>query len=199
MILKYNYYYFNDFISHKLCDHLINYLNYKKEQKATVFGDKGPKHQATDLKIRNSNIVWNSEKWVYKEIIPLFEKANREANWNFDIDWFEPTQITKYGKDQFYNWHLDQHPKPVTMNNSKKIRKLSVSILLNDPLEYEGGELEFMTLNDSTDKIKVSLPSEKLKKGTAIFFPSFLHHRVKPVTKGTRYSLVVWSCGKPFK
>ena len=64
-----------------------------------------------------------------------------------------------------------------------------MTLLLSNPSTFEGGELEFMD-----DKKSV-----KLKQGQAIFFASWLRHRVKPVTKGERKSLVMWFGGPPFK
>ena len=71
-----------------------------------------------------------------------------------------------------------------------------MTLCLNDATEYEGGEFEF----DFKDKTKTDpIVCEQIKKkGSIIVFPSFVWHRVKPVTKGTRYSLVAWNLGKPF-
>ena len=74
----------------------------------------------------------------------------------------------------------------ITVNN-EKTRKLSMSIILND--DYEGGEFEFYGHKKSI----------KPTKGTVIVFPSYMVHRVKPVTKGIRYSVVAWFCGEPFR
>ena len=98
----------------------------------------------------------------------------------------EPGQFTEYPKGGFYDWHMDldvngQHEPPV--------RKISMTILLSDPSTFKGGNLEFM------EKNKVP----ELKQGQAIFFASFIRHRVAPVTKGMRRSLVMWFGGTPFK
>ena len=84
-----------------------------------------------------------------------------------------------------------------------KIRKLSMTCQLTDGSEYKGGELEFDFRNydphmrdESKHRIQCK---EILRKGSIIIFPSFVWHRVKPVTSGTRYSLVVWHLGQPFK
>ena len=202
MILKNTNYYCNNIIPNKLCDHLIHYFNVSKKENATVFGNDGPENQHKNLEIRDSNIVWIDDQWVYKDIIPLFYRVNKEAGWNFNISWFENAQITKYGKGQFYNWHPDQHPESFKKERGKnlegKIRKISMTMLLNDPSEYEGGDLEFKSFDDFANPQQYFIERKNLRKGSAIFFPSFLHHRVKPVTKGTRYSLVIWSCGHPY-
>jgi PKHD-type hydroxylase len=79
------------------------------------------------------------------------------------------------------------------------IRKLSVTVSLEDGNAYEGGNLEF-DLRNREDSKSVILSAEQARdKGSIIVFPSFVWHRVTPVTKGTRYSLVIWSVGPPFK
>ena len=84
-----------------------------------------------------------------------------------------------------------------------KIRKLSVTISLNDPDEYDGGNLEFDFRNqvdwERNKKSKIKSCTEIRPRGSGIVFPSFVWHRVSPVTRGTRYSLVVWNLGYPFK
>jgi len=95
---------------------------------------------------------------------------------------YEGVQIAAYKSGGKYDWHMDVGPG---QNSS---RKLSMSVQLSDPKSYEGGDLEFM---------RVAQKSER-DVGALIVFPSFLQHRVTPVTKGTRYSLVAWVHGKPF-
>jgi PKHD-type hydroxylase len=81
-----------------------------------------------------------------------------------------------------------------------KIRKLSVTVSLTDPKEYKGGELEFDFRNEDPDKKRAMRTcTEILPKGSVVVFPSFVWHRVKPVTKGVRHSLVIWNLGYPFK
>ena len=100
-------------------------------------------------------------------------------------------QITRYKKNGHYDFHFDGNGFTRSQVENKfiknKTRKLSMTIVLND--NYEGGEFEFFN--------NKSLIKEKT--GTIIVFPSYIVHKVKPVTKGTRYSLVVWFCGEPFK
>lgn len=82
-----------------------------------------------------------------------------------------------------------------------KTRKLSCSVLLNDPSEYSGGDLEIGNTNNvdtSLEENKVNLKQYNLGQGSIIVFPGFIWHRVTPVTKGTRYSLVMWTLGKPY-
>ena len=120
----------------------------------------------------------------------------------------ESCQFTKYKLNQYYDWHCDSWDKPydrkdVNHPEHGRIRKLSMTCQLTDGSEYKGGELEFDFRNydphmrdESKHRIQCK---EILPKGSIIVFPSFVWHRVKPVTAGTRYSLVVWHLGKPFR
>ena len=122
----------------------------------------------------------------------LFNEANRNA-FGFDLKMFTEIQFTEYSEKDLgtYDWHHD------TAWVSPKLfrRKLSLVIQLTDPDEYEGGRFEI-----SKDDCTECPDPEKLKpKGTVIIFPSFLRHRVTPVTKGTRNSLVSWMEGPYFR
>ena len=157
---------------------------------------------------RNSDLVWLNDAWIYKELHPYVHEANRNAGWNFDWERSESCQFTKYKHNQYYDWHCDSWDKAYDKkdpNNPEhgRIRKLSMTCQLTDGSEYTGGELEFDFRNydphmrDESQHLKKT--KEILPKGSIIVFPSFVWHRVKPVTAGTRYSLVVWHLGKPFK
>jgi len=189
---------FQSALSDKFCDEIVKYALSKKLEKGVV-GDftKDPTIDKNKTpKERDSNVVWLKESWIYKEILPFINKANYDAGWNFHFDKIEQAQFTKYKLNQFYNWHTDMFP------NSKIKRKISVTCQLSDPNDYQGGELEFDFRNYEPDKRKESniYYDERLKnKGSVIVFPSFLWHRVKPVTKGTRYSLVLWCNGNDWK
>lgn len=209
MNLKEYYWYFKSALPKSFCEEVIKYALNKQEQLALIgktqeiLEKKGSlnKKEINNLKKqRNSNIVWLNEKWIYKEITPFIHLANKNAGWNFEWDWSETCQFTKYKKGQFYDWHSDSWEKaydcPNDLNLHGKIRKLSVTCSLSDPSTYKGGELEFDFRNDVKKKIRVC--KEILPQGSIVVFPSHVWHRVKPVLKGTRYSLVVWNCGKPF-
>ena len=157
-------------------------------------------------KKRKSDIVWLNDRWIYKEIHPYIHQANRDSGWNFEWSYSESCQFTKYGVGQYYGWHCDSWDKPYFYPNNpenpknNKIRKLSVTVSLSDPKEYKGGELEFNFRNlDLDKKTNIRKCKEILPKGSLVVFPSFVWHRVCPVKKGSRYSLVIWNLGWPFK
>jgi PKHD-type hydroxylase len=147
----------------------------------------------TDSSIRETKLAWLRAK---PELIHIWEKlavAVAEVNrryFHLDITGFhEPMQLAIYTGEQngHYNWHIDSSP---TDNNVP--RKLSMAMLLSDPSEFQGGEFQVKTCDDTAQTLEC-------KKGRAWFFPSYTLHRVAPVTKGVRRSLVLWVGGPAFR
>jgi len=206
MNLQNYYYYFKGVLTSRFCDELVKYGINQQEQIALTgnFKQENLKKEIKDLKkVRDSNVVWLNDHWVYKEIHPYIHQENKLAGWNFDWDRSESCQFTKYKLNQFYDWHCDSWEKtydtPNNQNTHEKIRKLSVTCSLSDPKDYKGGELEFDFRNKENGKPAIKKCMEILPRGSIVVFPSHVWHRVKPVTKGTRYSLVIWNLGYPFK
>ena len=143
----------------------------------------------TDTKKRVTTISWIPFKemgHMYTDLNIFIQKAN-ENHFGFgDIRITENAQFTEYPEGGFYDWHMDCD---VNMQHEPPVRKISMTLLLNDPKEFEGGDLELMAPGKFAD----------LKQGHAICFASFLNHRVAPVTRGMRQSLVVWFGGKAFR
>jgi len=188
------YYYFQSAIPKRICDDIVRYGKSLQDQLATTGGYGDPKKlnqsQLKDLKKkRNSDVVWMSDRWIYKEIQPYVHQANREAGWNFQWDYSEACQFTKYNKGQYYDWHCDGWDRPYVREDSNspdhgKIRKLSATVTLSDPKEYKGGELEFDFRNLDPDKPRKPVKCKEI---------------LCPVKKGSRHSLVIWNLGWPFK
>ena len=146
------YWYFQSAIPSRICDEIVKYGKSISDQMAVTggfgHGKNLNKKQIKDLKQkRDSNIVWMSDRWIYKEIQPYVHQANYNAGWNFQWDYSESCQFTKYEKGQFYDWHCDGWDRPYQRQegdpSNGKIRKLSVTVSLSDPKDYKGGELEF--------------------------------------------------------
>jgi len=143
----------------------------------------------TDTKKRVTTISWipfQEMVNMYRDLDKFIQAAN-ENHFGFgDVRVTENAQFTEYPVGGFYDWHMDCD---TNMQHEPPVRKISMTLLLNDPSEFEGGHLE------------LGAPGKfaELKQGHAIAFASFINHRVQPVTKGVRQSLVVWFGGKPFR
>ena len=221
MNLKNYYYYFTSALPIKTCEDILSYGKSKQTEMA-VTGEandiikKKQKLTKKDInniqKKRKSDIVWMDDRWIYDAIQPFVHQANREAGWTFEWDWSESCQFTKYGVGQYYGWHCDSWETPYNRSQNVdgtypadhgKIRKLSVTVSLCEPTEYVGGNLEFdfrNSMDTELNKGKTTKECIEIRpRGSIVVFPSFVWHRVTPVTKGTRYSLVMWNLGYPFK
>ena len=221
----------------------------------------------SDGYVRDSSIAWLSDKWIYDLVHPFVHRANVGAGWNFEWDFSESCQFTKYQPGQFYGWHADgssdwpaiykptlkgedgkwkicefipkedktdwiyeqddmgnKYPKVIITDRDcpvrkrkdylgnetpvngftdnkyywGKVRKISMTINLTEPDDYKGGDLKF-DFGPHAGRGRFKTCKEIRPRGSVIVFPSFLHHQVTPVTEGTRYSLVLWSLGKPFR
>ena len=151
-------------------------------------------------KIRNSNVnFFDNTPWIHNLINPYIIDANKNAGWNFNILKPETFQFTKYGINQHYHWHQDSFKNAYSSEhiNAGLIRKLSVSLVLSDKNEYQGGDLNFAYQTEYNEIRNIKL--NNLEIGTMVVFPSFLWHKVDKVKQGTRYSLVSWYLGEPLK
>jgi Rps23 Pro-64 3,4-dihydroxylase Tpa1-like proline 4-hydroxylase len=150
----------------------------------------GPADDAVvDHKVRSTKIAWwSSGHWVSSIFHHYFNKFNDDI-WEYDIRQVESIQVTSYGEGDYYGWHCDYG---TTDYEPGLTRKLSASLLISDPSEYEGGDFEIIDYHGQV----LTLP--KLK-GTIIIFDSRAPHRVTPVTKGKRVSLVSWMLGPKLK
>ena len=182
MILTEYVWRFEKELPNKFCNDVVELGNQKNKRIGYVDGNKIP-----NKKVRNSNICFLDDLWIKKWFNELFHIANKNAGWNFQFNKYESFQFTEYKIKQHYSWHPDSYV------NKDIIRKLSGIILLSNPDDYEGGEIEFRLPNNKIIKMG------KQPKGTMLIFPSFVYHRVKPITRGQRYSLVIWACGENFR
>ena len=180
----YYWYWWNKIIPHETCQKLISLGRKGKWDQAMTRTTEGYSN------VRKSDIVWINDQWVYDLIWPYMLRANEDAGWKYNIVAAESCQVTRYTKDGFYAWHKDgigSHNE--VRNDNGNVRKLSMTLVLND--DYEDGNFEIAGHGE------VELVP-RLGEGSIIVFPSFMDHRVTPVTKGTRYSLVAWFVGPPF-
>lgn len=141
--------------------------------------------------VRISKTSWidlqDDSEWLYDKIAHIINSLNAQY-YKFDIYGFnEHMQFTIYNGDEggHYDWHLDNG------KGDMSTRKLSFVLQLSDPEDYEGGELQILTSSSPSNIRK--------EKGFAVVFPSYALHRVTPVTKGIRKTLVIWVTGPTFK
>jgi PKHD-type hydroxylase len=143
-----------------------------------------------DLDYRRSQIAWLDSQdlewsWVFQRLTDVTKQINQQF-WQFDLSYIESLQYTEYhSPDGHYDLHIDM------MNSGIHNRKLSFTVQLTDPEEYQGGDLEFVT----------GLHADRAHRdqGTVILFPSYVLHKVSAVTEGARHSLVGWVCGPKFR
>ncbi len=162
---------------------------------------EGAEGEATnDTTLRSSRTSWipvdADTEWIYKKLANVAERANRR--YRFELTGFEEDlQFTAYDRPgAFYTWHQDG------LDGTVGHRKLSLVVQLSDPTTYTGGELElFATSPDPcADPLSATpVDEQSSQQGTAVVFPSFEFHRVRPLRSGVRHSLVCWVSGPPFR
>ena len=174
--------------SPKQCQMVIDKgMSLKKETAQVGMGKPQGSGYNPDKRITTiSWIPFKKMPEMYRDIEKTMLQANNNHFGFEGMRLTEPGQFTHYPKGGFYQWHMDND---VVGKHQPPIRKISMTLLLSPENEFEGGELEFMSKGKTA----------KLKQGQAIFFASWLQHRVKPVTRGERKSLVMWFGGPSFK
>ncbi|MGL6209546.1 MAG: 2OG-Fe(II) oxygenase [Paracoccaceae bacterium] len=142
--------------------------------------------------IRRADLAWLDDlpeaAWVMDRMVRLVAEANREG-FRFDLDDFaESAQVARYGAERqgHFDWHSDIGAGPLAAR-----RKLTVVVQLSEPADYQGGVLELRPDSNVAQVVR--------GRGTAVVFPSFVLHRVTPVTIGVRWSLTLWAHGPAFR
>ena len=200
---------FDKALDNKTCNKLKR-LGSKKWESAAIDIKKGTTDEerkkgrkpemGVDKKTRITDVAWTNDQWVYDTIWPFMMQANVEAGWQYDIKSAESSQVTRYKKGGFYNFHKDGNGCHMAKYNNPSnafvhdhVRKLSMTVLLNE--SFEGSAFEFA----SYGKEDCIITPLEMKQGDIVVFPSCMEHRVAPITKGIRYSLVTWFLGPPFR
>jgi|TARA_R100001530_G_scaffold45499_2_gene34304 PKHD-type hydroxylase len=171
------------------CQDIVNMGHQQKAEEAKVGHKKKPGGNY-DAKMRVTTISWIPFKEM-PDMYRIIERTMLQVNRNhFGYEGMQITEVaqfTEYPKGGFYEWHMDAD---VNCQYEPPVRKISMTILLSNPSEFVGGDLEFMTEGNKPPH---------LVQGQAIFFDSMIRHRVNKVKKGIRRSLVMWFGGPPFK
>jgi len=187
----------DDFLTEKRCDELIDMFSKSEQYKATVAGTyKGSGSDVVNENVRKVQEVRFSEDIVLsdgfnlnKNLTMACEMANT-LFFNFDTsNQLSNIRMLRYEDTGKYDWHLD------IGNEETSVRKITAIVQLSNESDYEGGNFEF-SMTDETGK-DTAVGSRK--KGSLILFPSYLGHRVSPLTSGVRYSILTWMLGNAFK
>lgn len=182
--------FWENFLTEEEIQTILALPNWHNTEQASIGGSS---NKEVNLEKRMSNVTWftptEDTQIIWEKIVNLIAEMNAKF-FHFDLTGcYEPAQLTLYKAEDggHYDWHTDANPKMQSVP-----RKLSMSLLLSNRSDFDGGNLEVK--NDSDD-LKVCAQ----ERGRAWFFPSYTLHRVAPVTKGVRRSLVLWVGGPPFK
>jgi PKHD-type hydroxylase len=168
-----------DFFSTSECDLIIELARSHSAGKTADVASNRADYRSSNLLLLPSTGATQS---VGEKLVRAMHRINEV--YNFDLSKaLEPLHCVKYEVGGFFKWHQDS-------GNQKIDRKISISVQLSDHSDYEGGDLEFSGLREM-QLIK--------RRGNVIAFPSYLTHRVTPVTKGTRYALIAWALGPRFR
>ena len=147
------------------------------------------------VRIANVKFHYPAEEsyWIFEKLNYIIE-LNNEQIWNFDLNGYESFQYTEYEAEDGgkYDFHADIDYSQRDGVADLQTRKLSLSLILSEPgVDFEGGEFQILVGREP-------ITCEQ-KKGSVLLFPSWVLHRVTPVTKGVRKSIVVWVMGPKFR
>jgi PKHD-type hydroxylase len=184
-----NYYYFQIGLTQEEIEKVFSLVEKLPYNDALVAGEG-----KSNKEIRSSNVKWIPKHdgfgWLYFKLMELASEANKNI-WNFDLySVIDNIQYTEYHATQegHYGWHQD------IGNGSMSKRKVSMVVQLSDPSEYEGGELQYFKGGNPENSESIMK-----MKGLTVVFPSYMMHRVTPITQGVRKSLVLWLGGEHYK
>ena len=144
-----------------------------------------------DDSIRRTKLNWFPTNHPYNKILSDYVQKANKIMYHYNLTKFTPCQFARYDVNDFYDYHQDSGHQIVEYE--KETRKISMTVQLSDPKDYEGGEFYFYNGN------KEEIEPEIKKQGSIVCFDSRMWHRVAPVTKGVRYSLVSWILGPRFQ
>ena len=194
------WYWFQEGLSKEEVNQVIKLASELPIERATTLGDDGELMEQNDPNgARSSMVKWIPQSddwnWLYVRMMELAKEANDET-WNFDlISADENIQYTEYyaNENGHYDWHQDVGPGDLASK-----RKVSITLQLSEDEEYVGGDLEITGGGSGNGVFETSHVCPR-GKGITVIFPSYMMHRVTPVTKGTRRSLVLWVGGSHYR
>ena len=194
------FYLFPRIVKPDVCEEIIKDCMSRNLETAKVLSQDNSSIR-DDPNIRKTSIYFvpTDQNNKANEIAWRFLKEANNKMFHYDLTYFQSIQFAEYKDGGHYDWHIDSYHQ----DELNKTRKLSLSLVLSNPDNFEGGKLEFYNggrpweeKGDATgEQIKIDLESQ----GTIVVFDSRDYHRVTPVTKGIRYSVVCWATGASFR
>jgi PKHD-type hydroxylase len=174
------------FFSPEECDRALTLVNAAPLQDVLVRRDDASAPGSELRRSRVSVVPWIKEvEWICQRLAAAVLECNKSL-YNFHLTGLvENLQIDQYQAGAFFDWHQDFAFREASL------RKLNVIVQLSDGSQYEGGDVEFFAGRGAQKAIR--------SKGALLIFPSFVTHRITPVTAGTRHAIAAWISGPPFR
>ena len=193
------FYVFPRVVAPNVCEQIIKDCKENILEKALI-NSYGNKSSRDDPAIRKTLVSFITDKDnKINELVWHFLREANKIQFNYDLEHFEAVQFAEYREGDFFDWHQDTSG----IKQSNEIRKLSLTLVLSNPDTFEGGELQFYNggrpIQDMGEITADQIKSDIKAQGTVIVFDSQDWHRVTPVTKGVRHSVVCWTVGPDFK
>ena len=191
------FYVFPKAVKLDVCERIVKDCKQNILKEATIYGSD--KKGRDDPEIRKTSVHFIKDK--DNEINELAWHFLREANkiqFNYNLEYFQAIQFAEYKDGGFYGWHQDAS----SIDPDNETRKLSLTLVLSNPDNFEGGELQFYNggrpMEDMGEITGEQVTNDIKAQGSVVVFDSRDWHRVTPVTKGVRHSIVCWTVGPNF-
>jgi PKHD-type hydroxylase len=181
-----------------VCDDIVKDCKQNILKEASVLNPD--KSSRDDPEVRKTSVHFiNDKDNKVNELAWHFLREANKTQFHYDLEYFQPIQFAEYKDGGFYGWHQDQG----NIDKTNKVRKLSLTLVLSDPDSFSGGELQFYNggrpMEDIGEITAEQVTNDIKSQGTVVVFDSSDFHRVTPVTKGVRHSIVCWTVGPNFK
>ena len=183
--------YFKSYLNKETCNKIIQDVQLLPWQDGLIGNGEGQEVKQDDYRRSKIKFIHDGD-WRFQYIFDFLWKTALIANkdfFQFHVSRLNYIQFAEY--DASYLGEYKDHHDVFWLNGDDFYhRKLSCTIQLSDPSEYEGGDLELIGVNNEPLKEDIRM------QGTVTYFPSFMRHKVTPVTRGRRYSLTAWFEGR---
>jgi PKHD-type hydroxylase len=183
-----------------VCEQIVQDCKKNILKKASIYGSDKKGRDDPEIRKTSINFIKDKDNKINELAWHFLREANR-IQFNYDLTYFQAIQFGEYKDGGFYEWHQDDGGN--IDNKSHEVRKLTAVLVLSDPDTFEGGELQFYNggrpMQDMGEITAEKVTNDIKAQGSVICFDSRDWHRVTPVTKGVRHSVVCWTVGPNFK